>query len=72
MPSLGDKKKPQLFKYVARPASVGNSEVAKARPVYIDGLPAGGATDIGDIDGLQSIIEDFEQRIAGLEAAAEG
>lgn len=62
--------KPQLFRAVDKPANVSSQEVAKARPVYIDGL-AGGSTTVADVAGLQAIIDDLEARVAALEAAAE-
>lgn len=72
MPTLGDKKKPQLLRAVAKPANVGSGEVAKARPVYIDGLPEGGSVAIADVEGLQDILDDYESRIAAIEAAQAG
>lgn len=62
------KPSPKLFKLVPRPGTVPDSEVAKARPIYIDGLE-GGASEISDITGLQAIIDDLTDRVAALEAA---
>lgn len=51
---------PQLFRAVAKPANLPASEVAQARPVYIDGLvPA-------------SVVDALADRVAALEAAAAG
>ena len=73
MPTLaGYKKKPELLVYTARPANVGNSEVAKGKPVYIHGLPTGGDVTIADVVGLQAIITDLTDRIEQLESAAGG
>ena len=69
MPTIG-KPKPRFLKFVSKPANVGNVELSKAEPVYIDGLPAGGASEISDIAGLQAILSDYEDRIAALENAA--
>lgn len=69
MPTIG-KPKPRFLKFVAKPANVGNAELSKAEPVYIDGLPTGGASEISDIAGLQAILTDYEDRIAALENAA--
>ena len=66
MPTIG-KPKPRFLKFVAKPTNVGNVELSKAEPVYIDGLPTGGASEISDIAGLQAILTDFEDRIAVLE-----
>lgn len=66
MPTIG-KPKPRFLKFVAKPANVGNVELSKAEPVYIDGLPTGGASGISDIAGLQAILTDLEDRIAVLE-----
>ena len=63
MPTIG-KPKPRFLKFVAKPANVGNVELSKAEPVYIDGLPAPGVSDFA---GLQAILIDFEDRIAVLE-----
>lgn len=41
MPTIG-KPKPRFLKFVTKPANVGNVELSKAEPVYIDGLPSGG------------------------------
>lgn len=60
---------PQLLKLVDNPGNASSSDIAKARPVYIDGLADGNPT-IADIPGLQDILEDFENRIAGLEPEA--
>ena len=62
------KPKPQFFKYVDKPSDASTKELASARPIYIDGLPAGGETPgIDDIPGLRTILDDYEQRIAALE-----
>ena len=66
MPTIG-KPKPRFLKFVAKPANVGNVELSKAEPDYIDGLPTGGASEISDIAGLQAILTDLEDRIAVLE-----
>ncbi len=66
MPTIG-KPKPRLLKFVAKPTNVGNVELSKAEPVYIDGLPTGRAPEISDFAGLQAILIDFEDRIAVLE-----
>ena len=63
MPTIG-KPKPRFLKFVAKPANVGNVELSKAEPVYIDGSPA---PEISDFAGLQAILIDFEDRIAVLE-----
>ena len=68
MPTIG-KPKPRFLKFVSKPANVGNVELSKAEPVYIDGLPIGGASEISDIAGLQAILTDYEDRIAALENA---
>lgn len=68
MPTIG-KPKPRFLKFVAKPAGVGNNELSKAEPVYIDGLPTPEAPKIADIAGLQAILTDFEDRIAALEPA---
>lgn len=62
--------KPQLLRAVDKPENVSSKEIAKARPVYIEGLPEGGATTIADVAGLQAILDDLEQRVAALESAA--
>lgn len=31
--------RPKFFRYVPRPTNTANSELAKAQPVFIDGLP---------------------------------
>lgn len=62
--------KPQLLRAVDKPENVSSQEIAKARPVYIDGLADGGPTAIADVTGLQAIIDDLEQRVAALESAA--
>lgn len=67
MPTIG-KPKPRFLKFVAKPANVGNVELSKAEPVYIDGLPTGGASEISDIAGLQAILTDLEDRVAELES----
>ena len=54
--------KPQLLRAVDKPDNVSSQEIAKARPVYIDGL--------ADVEGLQDILDDFESRIAALETPA--
>ena len=69
MPTIG-KPKPRFLKFVAKPANVGNVELSKAEPVYIDGLPTGGASEISDIAGLQAILTDLEDRIAVLKGTA--
>ena len=66
MPTIG-KPKPRFLKFVAKPTNVGNVELSKAEPVYIDGLPTGEAPEISDIAGLQAILTDLEDRIAVLE-----
>lgn len=66
------KPKPQLLRAVDKPDNVSSQEIAKARPVYIDGLPEGGPTAIADVEGLQDIIDDLEQRVAALEEAQAG
>ena len=63
MPTIG-KPKPRFLKFVAKPANVGNVELSKAEPVYIDGLPT---FEVSDFAGLQAILIDFEHRIAVLE-----
>lgn len=68
MPTIG-KPKPRFLKFVAKPANAGNTELAKAEPVYIDGLPTPEAPEIGDIAGLQAILTDLEDRISALEPA---
>lgn len=40
------KPKPQLLRAVDKPENVSSQEIAKARPVYIDGLPEGGGGPI--------------------------
>lgn len=78
MPTLpGFKPKPRFLKFVTKPTNVGAVELSKAEPVYIDGLPTGGATTIADIAGLQTILDDIQNvlddhdsRIDALEAAA--
>lgn len=62
--------KPQLFRSVEKPANVSTQEIANARPVYIDGIGTGGATEIADVTGLQAILTDLENRIAALESPA--
>lgn len=66
--------KPQFFRYVDRPANASNTEIANARPVYIAELPEGGSgpVAIADVEGLQDILDDFETRIAAVEAAQAG
>lgn len=49
--------KPQLLRAVDKPDNVSSQEIAKARPVYIDGLPEGGGggsstTDAITVEGL--------------------
>ena len=66
MPTIG-KPKPRFLKFVTKPAGVGNNELSKAEPVYIDGLPTPEAPEISDIAGLQAILTDLEDRIAVLE-----
>lgn len=64
--------KPQLLRAVDKPENVSSKEIAKARPVYIDGLPEGSSAPvaIADVEGLQGILDDLEQRVAALESAA--
>lgn len=65
--------KPQLLRAVDKPDNVSSQEIAKARPVYIDGLPEGGNAgpiSVADVTGLQAILDDLEQRVAALESAA--
>lgn len=64
--------KPQLLRAVDKPENVSSQEIAKGRPVYIDGLPEGssGPVAIADVEGLQDILDDLEQRVAALENAA--
>lgn len=66
------KPKPQLMRSVAKPDNVSTKELAEARPVYIDGLPEGssGPVAIANVEGLQDILDDLEQRVAALESAA--
>ena len=66
MPTIG-KPKPRFLKFVTKPTNVGNVELSKAEPVYIDGLPTGGASEISDIAGLQAILTDSADIIAFLE-----
>ena len=68
------KPKPQLFRLVEKPDNVSTKELAEARPVYMDGLEAGGNTPVAvaDVTGLQAILDDYEARIAALEAASAG
>lgn len=61
--------RPKFFRYVPRPTNTANSEVAKAQPVFIDGLPEADPVEISDIEGLQAILTDFEDRISALEQA---
>lgn len=51
---------PQFFKLVSKPENASDTDIAKARPVYIDGLPEGGgggggssATDEITVRGIQ-------------------
>lgn len=64
---------PKYFKLVERPADVSVTELAKAQPVYIDGLPSGGAGDhthpISEVTGLEARLTDLETRLATLEGA---
>ena len=53
--------KPQLLRAVDKPDNVSSQEIAKARPVYIDGLT--------DVEVLQDLLEDFDSRIEALETA---
>lgn len=57
------KPKPQFFKYVDKPANVGEAELGRARPVYISNLPAG-----GDTSDLEAQIAALEARVEALEA----
>ena len=66
MPTIG-KPKPRFLKLVAKPTGVGNVELSKAEPVYIDGLPTPGTPEIWDIAGLAATLMLFEDRIAALE-----
>lgn len=56
------KPKPQLLRAVDKPDNVSTQEIAKARPVYIDGLPEGGGgggsstTDAITIEGISDVI----------------
>lgn len=70
MPTLG-KPKPRFLRSVPKPANVGAQELSKAEPVYIAGLPEGSdtPTTIADVDGLQAILTDLEDRVAALEAS---
>lgn len=64
MPTL-PKPKPQFFKYVERPANVGDRELSQARPVYITDLPSGdSASEVARLEGL---IDDLTARVATLE-----
>lgn len=80
MPTLG-KPKPRFLKFVSKPSTAAASELAKAQPVYIDGLPAStsdsvvsvGVRDTADPsffehpDGtpLTDILVDVYQALAG-------
>lgn len=77
MPTLG-KPKPRLLKYTSKPDNVGASEVAKAEPVYISGLPgadlsvkADAASGLEAAADLQALAEALSARIKALEDAAE-
>lgn len=78
MPTLGDKKKPQLLRAVAKPDNVGSGEVAKARPVYIDGLTEGGGAGGGGYtvfgtDVIESVASSEQVAVlslSGVEGAA--
>lgn len=66
---------PKLFKFVDRPDSVADSEVAKAQPVYISGLPTGG--DSGsvawpDITGKPAVIAAGADQAAARAAIGAG
>ncbi len=68
--------RPKFFRFVPRPASASNSELARAQNIYIHNLPEGGATTIADIAGLQTILDDIQTalgdhdtRIDALETA---
>lgn len=65
MPTIG-KPKPRFLKFVSKPASVGNVELSKAEPVYIDGLPTPEAPEISDIEGLQTALTGLGDSIAAL------
>lgn len=58
------KPKPQLLRAVDKPENVSSQEIAKARPVYIDGLPEGGGdggsstTDAITIKDLAEFVPD--------------
>lgn len=61
MPTIG-KPKPRFLKFVTKPTSVGNVELSKAEPVYIDGLPAGtsdSVVSVGVRDPADPNIFDF-------------
>ena len=44
--ALLPKPKPRFFRFVAKPTNAAASELAKAQPVYIDGLPEAGAPEV--------------------------
>lgn len=54
---------PRFFKLVDKPATVPDSELAKARPIYIDGLPT------ADTSTLEQKLADLEARLEALEGA---
>ena len=57
--------KPQFLRYVPRPASVGNRELAQARPVFINDLPGGDST--AEIARLEGLITSLTARVVELE-----
>ena len=78
MPTLGNPK-PRFLKFVAKPANVGNVELSKAEPVYIDGLPVDAAntsveadatSDLAAAADIQELAEALSARIKALEDAA--
>lgn len=55
--------KPQLFRAVAKPDNVSTQEIAKARPVYIYGLPSdgdGGVTKPVEWDDVKAKPDTFQ------------
>ena len=59
---------PRLFRAVPKPEGLGASAIAQAQPIYVDGLAeGGGAIDISDVEGLQSILDDMTARLDTLD-----
>lgn len=60
------KPKPQLLRAVDKPENVSSQEIAKARPVYIDGLPEGGGGGSSTTDAITLTGFPAEAEVEGI------